>query len=141
MAHAQEKVFVTEYISDAERTPLKIDEKHALEGVTWDLGPDAVTDKGLQTIKNAAEEFGSDYKGTLTQNKYDPVEWYVRSQYEAVPMTDAAAFLMTLYPETADGMDIMLGYTALDKSSVPISQDDLQKIRQRLSLGLPTDEK
>lgn len=56
-------------------------------------------------------------------------------------MTDAAAFLMTLYPETADGMDIMLGYTALDKSTIPISQDDLQKIRQRLSLGLPTDEK
>ena len=48
---------------------------------------------------------------------------------------------MTVYPDTADGADIMLGFTALDASSVPISQDDLQSIRQRLSLGLPTSEK
>lgn len=102
-----------------------MDEKHSLEGVTWDQAPDTVTDKGLQTIKNAAEEFKGDYVGSLLGNKYEPIDMYIRSQYETVPMTDVAAFLMTMYPDTADGLDIMLGYQALDQSSVPISQEDL----------------
>ena len=98
-----------------------MDEKHALDGVTWDLEADEVTDKGLQTMKNAAEEFKGNYVGSLLGDQYEPLDLYIRSQYEAVPMTDAAAFMMSIYPDTADGLDIMLGYTALDKSSVPIS--------------------
>ena len=118
-----------------------MDEQHALEGVSWDQPEDTVTDKGLQTIKNAAEEFKNDYIGNLLDSSYDPGALYVRAQYETVPFTDAAAFVMTTYPDTADGADIMLGFTALDATSMPISQDDLQSIRQRLSLGLPTASK
>ena len=141
IVHGQETVFVTQYITDAERTPLNMDETHALEGVSWDLPEDSVTDKGLQTIKNAAEEFKNDYVGSLLDKNYEPTDIYTRAQYETVPFTDAASFLMTVYPDTADGADIMLGFTALDASSMPISQDDLQSIRQRLSLGLPTAQK
>jgi hypothetical protein len=138
---AQEVVFVTKYISDVERTPIFEDEKHSLEGVSWDLGPNKITDKGLQTIKNAAQEFKSKYVGTLLEAKYDPLALYVRAQYESVPISAAYSFVMSLYPDTADGLDLMKGFTAVDTSSLPITSDELNNLRSRLGLGIPTSEK
>lgn len=56
---------VSKYVSDVERTPIFEDQQHSLEGVSWELGPNKVTDKGLQTIKNLATEFKSKYVGNL----------------------------------------------------------------------------
>ena len=52
-------------------------------------------------------------------------------------MSDAASFVMSLYPDTSNGMDIMLGYAALDESTLPISPKDLEDFRNKLALGNP----
>lgn len=54
---AADTVFVSEYISDGERTPILMDSAHSFDGVSWDIGANKITDKGLQTIKNEAESF------------------------------------------------------------------------------------
>jgi hypothetical protein len=112
-----------------------------LEGVKWDLGANKVTDKGLQTIKNEASAFKAKYVGKLLSKKYEPLSVYLRAQYESVPISDAYAFMMSLYPDTADGLDLMKGYTAVDTSNLPITSEELNGLRARLGLGLPTSEK
>jgi len=54
---AADTVFVSEYVSDGERTPILMDSAHSFDGVSWDIGANKITDKGLQTIKNEAESF------------------------------------------------------------------------------------
>lgn len=49
--------------------------------------------------------------------------------------------MMSLYEGTADGLDLMKGYVAIDAASLPITSDELNGLRQRLGLGLPTDKK
>jgi hypothetical protein len=49
--------------------------------------------------------------------------------------------MMSLYPDTADGLDLMKGYTAVDTSNLPITSDELNGLRARLGLGLPSSEK
>jgi len=132
---------VTQYISDVERTPFSLDPKYSLDGVEFEQGANKVTDKGLQTVKNEAEAFKEKYVGTLLDEVYDPMSLYVRAQYENVPISGAYAFMMSLYPETADGLDLMKGYVAIDASSLPITSDELNGLRDRLGLGLPTDDK
>lgn len=126
-----------------ERTPGILDQAHALEGVTWDLGANKVTDKGLQTIKNEAQSFKAKYitSGNLLPKKYEPLSIFLRSQYESVPISDAYAFMMSLYPETADGLDLMKGFTNVDTSNLPITSEELNGLRARLQLGLPTSDK
>jgi hypothetical protein len=34
-----------------------MDSAHSFDGVSWDIGANKITDKGLQTIKNEAESF------------------------------------------------------------------------------------
>ena len=97
-----------------------MDQAHSLEGVKWDLGANKVTDKGLQTIKNEAQAFKAKYVGKLLPKKYEPLSVYLRAQYESVPISDAYAFMMSLYPDTADGLDLMKGYTAVDTSNLHI---------------------
>jgi len=69
------------------------------------------------------------------------MEVYVRAQYESVPISDAYAFMMSVYPDTADGLDLMKGFTAVDTTNLPITSDELNDIRSRLGLGLPTKGK
>lgn len=138
---AADVVFVSKYLTDAERTPVLMDQAHSLEGVKWDLGANKVTDKGLQTIKNEAQAFKAKYVGKLLPKKYEPLSVYLRAQYESVPISDAYAFMMSLYPDTADGLDLMKGYTAVDTSNLPITSEELNGLRARLGLGLPTSEK
>lgn len=138
---AADTVFVSEYISDGERTPILLDQAHSLEGVAWDQGANKVTDKGLQTIKNEASSFKSKYVGSLLSKSYEPMELYVRAQYESVPISDSYAFVMSVYPDSADGLDLMKGFTAVDTSNLPITSDELNDIRLRLGLGLPSSEK
>ena len=118
-----------------------MDQAHSLEGVKWDLGANKVTDKGLQTIKNEAQAFKARYVGKLLPKKYEPLSVYLRAQYESVPISDAYAFMMSLYPDTADGLDLMKGYTAVDTSNLPITSEELNGLRARLGLGLPTSVK
>ncbi len=66
---------------------------------------------------------------------------YVRAQYESVPISDAYAFMMSVYPDTADGLDLMKGFTAVDTSNLPITSEELNDIRKRLGLGLPSKGK
>ena len=73
-----------------------------------------MTDKGLQTIKNEAEDFKERYVGSLLNEEYEPLSIYVRAQYESVPLSGAYAFMLSLYPDTADGLDLMKGYVAID---------------------------
>lgn len=118
-----------------------MDQAHALEGVKWDQGANKVTDKGLQTVKNEAYAFKARYVGSLLPKKYEPLSIYLRAQYESVPISDAYAFMMSLYPDTADGLDLMKGYQAIDTSNLPITSEELNGLRARLGLGLPTTEK
>lgn len=97
-----------------------MDESHSLEGVNWDLGPNKVTDKGLDSVQNAANTFKSKYVGSLLPGSYEPMSLYVRAQYENAPISAAYAFVMKMYEDTADGMDLMLGYTAID-GNLPIT--------------------
>lgn len=69
------------------------------------------------------------------------MELYVRAQYESVPISDSYAFVMSVYPDSADGLDLMKGFTAVDTSNLPITSDELNDIRLRLGLGLPSSEK
>jgi hypothetical protein len=107
---AADVVFVSKFITDAERTPILMDQSHSLEGVKWDQGANKVTDKGLQTIKNEAYAFKARYVGTLLPKKFEPLSLFIRAQYESVPISDAYAFMLSLYPDTADGLDLMKGY-------------------------------
>lgn len=66
---------------------------------------------------------------------------YVRAQYESVPISDAYAFMMSVYPDTADGLDLMKGFTAVDTTNLPITSEELNDIRSRLGLGLPSKGK
>lgn len=112
----------------------------ALEGVKWDLGPDKLTDKGLDSISNAANSFKSNYVGTLLPSKYEPMSLYVRAQYESVPISSAYAFVMKMYEDTADGLDLMKGYTAVDSSNLPVTSQELNGLRSRMKLGLPASD-
>lgn len=105
------------------------------------MGSNKVTDKGLQTVKNLATEFKSKYVGNLLDSKYNPLAFYVRAQYESIPISDAYAFMMSLYPDTADGIDLMKGYAAVDTSNLPVTSDEMNGLRSRLGLGLPTSDK
>ncbi len=98
-----------------------MDEAHALEGVKWDLGSDKVTDKGLDSIQNSANAFKGTYVGSLLPSKYEPMSLYVRAQYESVPISDAYAYVMKMYEDTADGLDLMKGFTAVDSSNLPVT--------------------
>lgn len=118
-----------------------MDQSHSLEGVKWDQGANKVTDKGLQTVKNEAYAFKARYVGSLLPKKYEPLSIYLRAQYESVPISDAYAFMMSLYPDTADGLDLMKGYQAIDTSNLPITSEELNGLRARLGLGLPSTEK
>ena len=118
-----------------------MDQAHSLEGVKWDQGANKVTDKGLQTVKNEAYAFKARYVGSLLPKKYEPLSIYLRAQYESVPISDAYAFMMSLYPDTADGLDLMKGYQAIDTSNLPITSQELNGLRARLGLGLPSTEK
>lgn len=69
------------------------------------------------------------------------MEVYVRAQFESVPVSDAYAFMMSVYPDTADGLDFVKGFTQVDTSNLPITTDELNDIRLRLGLGLPSSEK
>ena len=128
-------------MSDVERTPFTLDPKYALDGVEFEQDANKVTDKGLQTIKNEAEAFKEEYVGTLLGETYDPLSLYIRAQYESVPLSGAYAFVMSLYPDTADGLDLMKGYVAIDPATLPITSDELNGLRDRLGLELPTDDK
>ncbi len=79
--------------------------------------------------------------GSLLPDKYDPLTCYVRAQYESVPVSDSYAFMMAMYPDTADGLDLMKGYAAVDTSNLPITSEELNKLRSRLGLGLPSSNK
>jgi hypothetical protein len=48
---------------------------------------------------------------------------------------------LSLYPDTADGLDLIKGFTAVDTSNLPITSEELNELRARLGLGLPTSEK
>ena len=67
--------------------------------------------------------------GSLLDAKYEPMDIYVRAQYESVPISDAYSFMMSVYPDTADGLDLMKGYTAVDTSNLPITSEELNGIR------------
>ncbi len=136
-----ETVFVSQYVADGERTPILLDSAHSLDGVSWEYGANKITDKGLQTMKNSAQSFKSLYVGSLLSKKYEPLEIYVRAQFESVPISDSYAYMMSLYPDTADGLDLMKGYTAVDTKNLPITSEELNSLRSRLGLGLPTAEK
>jgi hypothetical protein len=112
-----------------------------LEGVTWDYGPNKITKNGLQTIKNLAGAFKNSYVGSLLPKRYEPLSIYLRAQYENVPMSAAYSFMMSLYPDTADGLDLVRGYTNIDTSNLPITSSELQDLRSRLGLGLPIADK
>ena len=114
-------MFVSQYVTDVERTPIKMDQKHSLDGVSWDYGARQVTNKGLQTVKNKAADFRSSYVGSLLPKDFDFSTVYVRCLYESVSFTDAYAFMMATYPETADGLDLMVGYTAISENNLPVS--------------------
>jgi hypothetical protein len=79
--------------------------------------------------------------GNLVSSEYKPQEFYVRAQYESIPISDAYAFMMSLYPETADGIDLMKGFTAVDTSNLPVTSDEMNGLRARLGLGLPNNNK
>ena len=132
---------MSQYISDVERTPFFLDQKYALDGVKFEQGANKVTDKGLQTIQNEADAFRGRYIGSLLAEEYDPLEVYVRAQYENVPISGAYAFMLSLYPDTADGLDLMKGFVAIDKSNLPITSDELNGLRSRLGLGVPSADK
>ncbi len=134
-------MFVSQFFGDAERTPILLDSSHALAGCSWEFGANKVTDAGLKNIKKAAEAFKGKYVGSLMAAKYEPLEIYVRAQYESVPISDSYAFVMSVYPDTADGLDLMKGYTTVSTSNLPITSEELNGIRSRLGLGLPTSGK
>lgn len=117
-----------------------MDESHSLEGVKWDLGPNKVTDKGLDSVQNAANTFKSKYVGSVLPDSYEPMSLYVRAQYENAPISSAYAFVMKMYEDTADGMDLMLGFQAID-GNLPITQEELKNLRSRMKLGLPSADK
>ncbi len=118
-----------------------MDQQHALEGVTWDFGPNKITKNGLQTIKNLAGAFKNSYVGSLLPKRYEPLSIYLRAQYESVPISAAYSFMMSLYPDTADGLDLMKGYNQIDTSNLPITTEELKGLRARLGLGLPITDK
>lgn len=104
------------------------------------MGPDKLTDKGLDSISNAANQFKSNYVGALLPQKYEPMSLYVRAQYESVPISSAYAFVMKMYEDTADGLDLMKGYTAVDSSNLPVTSQELNGLRSRMKLGLPASD-
>ena len=92
-------------------------------------------------MKNEASSFRSKYVPSLLPTNYDPMSMYIRAQYESVPISDSYAFMMAMYPDTADGLDLMKGFTAVDTSNLPITSEELNGLRSRLGLGLPSSEK
>jgi hypothetical protein len=56
-------------------------------------------------------------------------------------MISSYAYFLSLFPETADGMRLMRGFKNMDTSNLPISHEELQNLRLRLGLDLPTENK
>lgn len=56
-------------------------------------------------------------------------------------MVSAYAYFLSMYPETADGISLMRGFWNIDTSNIPVTHDELQALRLRLSLELPHPEK
>lgn len=61
----------------------------------------------------------------------------MRSQYENIPIISAYAFMMALYPESADGLSLMRGYRNMNTSNIPVSHEELMNVRQRLNIEDP----
>lgn len=127
-------------ITDVERTPNYLDEKHAIVGMNFEDIANKVTDEGLKTLKWLAFQFKSKY-GSLIPKEYDPASFYVRSQYENIPIVSAYAFMVALYPETADGISLSRGYRNMNTSNIPVTHDEIVNVRQRLNVEDPYPQK
>ena len=131
-------MLISSLITEGARTPLFTgNNQYDSTGISYGRDVDKITEKG---------ETNMFCQGQITRNEflnknfipveYKPSSVFVRGPYENPSVLSGYSYVMGMYPETVEGVDLMSGLTDLDY--IPITNDEVDQVRFDVDGGKPT---
>lgn len=122
-------MLVSTLISNGERTPLFTDNRE-YASVYADYGRTTgkLTQLGEQHLYKLGEEARRKYVfSNFMPIEYDATTVFVRTPNDHPSVMSAYAYIMGMYPNSIEGVDLMSGLGEL--SSIPITEDEVNAVR------------
>lgn len=122
-------VFVSSFVSEGERTPLWTgDQQYSTTHADYGREQGKITVKGEQNMYKLGNQARSRYvRDDFMPREYDPATVLVRGPNENVSILSGYSYLLGLYPEGIEGVDLMENYD--DLRSIPVTEQEVDRVR------------
>jgi len=120
-------LLVSSFISQGERTPM-FDPKYYTTNANYNREAGQITEEGEKHLFELGAKTKKAYTDSgLLPSTYDPKTIFIRGANDNVSIMSGYAYLMGMYPNTVEGVDLMVSYD--DLSEVPITAEQVDRVR------------
>jgi hypothetical protein len=125
-------------ITQGERTPaFTSNPEYQVTGVNYDQAPNRITVTGEKSLSSRGAQTRNDFgNGKFLPADYNPSTIFVRTIDDQQSILGAYAFLLGLYPDSADGITLEADVEAL--GDIPVKNFEVNSVRGNVRLGSPT---